>query len=184
MPRKKTEGAVMMGGKKRGRRSNVSKISTADLLREVERRRAATSQLAAHRQRLAADIAAIDAELASLGAATPAMPAMPAAPAAPAAKPGKGKRGRKKGKSKHAAGHAKQAGIGRPGLRAGNTMSLADALHQLLTGKTMSVTDATANVQSTGYKTDSPNLRTMVNQQLLSNKSRFKRVSRGQYTAI
>lgn len=178
MPRKKKDGVVMIGGKKRGRRSNVSKISTADLLREVERRRAATAQLAAHRNRLAAELAALEAELATLGAATAA------APAAPAAKAGKGKRGRKKGKSKHAAGHAKQAGIGRPGLRAGNTMSLADALHQLLTGKTMSVTDATANVQSTGYKTDSPNLRTMVNQQLLSNKSRFKRVSRGQYTAV
>jgi hypothetical protein len=66
--------------------------------------------------------------------------------------------------------------------RARNDMSLIDALAQTLKGKTLSVTDAAEAVQQDGYKTTSPNFRTMVNAALL-NKKKFKRVARGQYTA-
>lgn len=62
-------------------------------------------------------------------------------------------------------------------------MSLADALHAALQGRTLSVSDAAVAVKQAGYPSNSPNLRTMVNQQLLANPGRFKRVSRGQYTA-
>ncbi len=63
-----------------------------------------------------------------------------------------------------------------------NDANLADALAQLLAKKTMSVTEAAEKVQESGYKTTSPNFRTIVNQTLLRDK-RFKRIGRGQYTA-
>lgn len=67
--------------------------------------------------------------------------------------------------------------------RARNEVNLIDALAQTLKGKTMSVTEAAEAVQSNGYKTTSPNFRTMVNAALL-NKRRFKRIERGRYTAV
>ncbi len=66
--------------------------------------------------------------------------------------------------------------------RARNETNLIDALAATLKGKTLSVTEAAAAVQKNGYKTTSPNFRTMVNAALL-NKKKFKRVERGQYTA-
>lgn len=63
-----------------------------------------------------------------------------------------------------------------------NDSNLVDALHALLDGKTMSVTEAAEEVQKAGYKTTSPSFRTIVNQTLI-NSGRFKRVSRGQYTS-
>jgi len=63
-----------------------------------------------------------------------------------------------------------------------NSMNLADALVKVLKTATMSVTEVSEAVQHAGYKTTSPNFRTIVNQTLIKDK-RFKRVSRGQYTA-
>jgi hypothetical protein len=74
-------------------------------------------------------------------------------------------------------------GGGRRGPRMRNDSSLLDALIKVLTGKTMSVTEAAEAVQNAGYKTSSPNFRTIVNQCFISNKKKFKRVSRGNYTA-
>jgi hypothetical protein len=67
--------------------------------------------------------------------------------------------------------------------RARNEVNLIDALAEILKGKTMSVTEAAEAVQKNGYKTTSPNFRTMVNAALL-NKKKFKRVERGRYTAV
>jgi len=67
--------------------------------------------------------------------------------------------------------------------RAKNEHSLSEALHNLLKGKTMSVTDAAQKVQDAGYKTTSPSFRTIVNQTLINHGSLFKRVGRGQYTS-
>ncbi len=64
-----------------------------------------------------------------------------------------------------------------------NEMSLVDSLHAALKGKTMSVTDVAEAVQKAGYVTTSPSFRTIVNQALLANRAKFKKVSRGQYTA-
>lgn len=61
-------------------------------------------------------------------------------------------------------------------------MNLVEALVKLLKGRTMSVTEMTAAVQKAGYKTTSPNFRTIVNQTLIKS-DRFKKVARGQYTA-
>lgn len=63
-----------------------------------------------------------------------------------------------------------------------NDSNLADALAQVLAQKTLSVTEAAEAVRKAGYRTTSPNFRTIVNQTLLKDK-RFKRVARGQYTA-
>jgi hypothetical protein len=76
-------------------------------------------------------------------------------------------------------GHARWSG-GR--TRARNEVNLIDALAETLKGKTMSVTEVAEAVQKNGYKTTSPNFRTMVNAALL-NKKRFKRIERGRYTA-
>lgn len=63
-----------------------------------------------------------------------------------------------------------------------NEQNLADALAELLASATMSVTEAAREVQAAGYRTTSPNFRTIVNQTLLKD-TRFKRVGRGLYTA-
>jgi len=64
-----------------------------------------------------------------------------------------------------------------------NEMNLVDSLAQVLDGKTMSVTDVTAEVQKAGYLTTAANFRTIVNQALIREKKVFKKISRGQYTA-
>lgn len=65
--------------------------------------------------------------------------------------------------------------------RPSNESNLADALAKLLAKTTMSVTRIAEEVQKAGYRTTSPNFRTIVNQTLIKDK-RFKRVSRGKYT--
>jgi hypothetical protein len=80
-------------------------------------------------------------------------------------------------------------GIGRPGARGGRRgrgrggVSLVGALHNLLKGQTMGVAEAAVAVRKAGYKSSSPNFRTMVNAAFLSNPDKFNRVSRGQYTS-
>ncbi len=71
----------------------------------------------------------------------------------------------------------------RPGRRAGGGMTLPEALHKLLTGKTLSVTEAAARVGEVGYHSDAANFRVMVNAALIKHKDKFKKISRGQYTA-
>lgn len=71
-------------------------------------------------------------------------------------------------------------GVG-PRKRPRNDMNLEEALIKLLKNKTLSVTDTAEQVQKSGYKTTSPNFRTIVNQTLI-NSAAFKRVSRGKYT--
>lgn len=66
--------------------------------------------------------------------------------------------------------------------RARNDSNLVDALYQVLSGATMGVTEVAGAVQQAGYRTTSPNFRTIVNQALIKDK-RFKRVGRGKYTA-
>lgn len=76
----------------------------------------------------------------------------------------------------------REAGVAVGGRRPSNKTNLADALAALLARSTMSVTEMADAVQRAGYRTTSPNFRTIVNQTLLKDK-RFRRVSRGRYTA-
>jgi hypothetical protein len=68
------------------------------------------------------------------------------------------------------------------GRRPRNEMTLVESLTKVLSGKTMSVTDAAEAVQRAGYRTNSNNFRTQVNIALIKG-GKFKRVGRGQYTA-
>ncbi|MFO0873998.1 MAG: hypothetical protein U0575_08520 [Phycisphaerales bacterium] len=133
-------------------------ISISDLHAELRRRHSQAKPLEARRAKLAATLAKLDAELASLG--------------------------------HHVGGTAVAAvrrGPGRPrgsrGPRPANTLSLVDTLQKVLTDKTLGVNEAAAAVLSAGYRTQSKNFRTVVNQTLLVNKGKFRKVDRGRYTA-
>lgn len=73
--------------------------------------------------------------------------------------------------------------VGATRTRARNSMSLVEALHETLAGKTMGVTEAAEAVKKNGYQSGAANFRTMVNQALIKHKNKFKKVERGQYTA-
>ena len=62
-------------------------------------------------------------------------------------------------------------------------MPLHAALHNVLNGTTMGVSEVAQAVQKAGYKTRSENFRTMVNITLLKRKDLFKKKGRGKYTA-
>ncbi len=72
--------------------------------------------------------------------------------------------------------------IGGVRKRPRNDMNLAESLAKVLKSKTMSVTEVSEAVQKAGYRTSAANFRTIVNQTLIKDK-RFKKISRGQYTA-
>jgi PAS domain-containing protein len=69
-------------------------------------------------------------------------------------------------------------------LRSGerNKISLAEVLRRVLADKTLSAREATEAVIKTGYRTSSPNFRAIVHRALLTD-PKFRRVSRGRYTA-
>ncbi len=71
---------------------------------------------------------------------------------------------------------------GKPRRRPRNEKSLSEALSSVLKNKIMSVTEAAEAVQRAGYQTTSSSFRTIVNQTLIKD-PRFKKVSRGKYTA-
>lgn len=122
----------------------LNKVPTDDLAAELKRRNKTVKTLERKRDKLAQQLADIDAEIIALGGD----------------------------------GVASRAGVRR---RPRNEMNLEESLIKLLKNKTMSVTDTAENVQKAGYRTTSPNFRTIVNQTLI-NSPAFKRVSRGKYT--
>lgn len=189
----------------RSQAGRLASLSTEALAAELERRQKhAREALVQERSTLATRLAVIDAELASLGIKPPAR----VGGGGGAAKPAKvGKSGKRRGRppgSKNkvktsarvggkpataaAAPSASSAssaprGKRRRGRRPKNTMSLVEALHKTLAGKVMSVVEIVPAVQADGYKTTSANFRTIVNQTLISNPDKFRKVARGQYTS-
>ncbi len=155
-----------MAKKKRGRRPALANYPIAELQREMERRASQVGGLVRERDALVARLSELEAEIAAFGGASASSATPKRGPgrprkAAAAAGGGGGKTGRKRPK---------------------NDMSLAEALAKLLKNKTMGVTEITTAVQKAGYKTNAENFRTIVNQTLIKD-ARFKKVSRGQYTA-
>ena len=73
-------------------------------------------------------------------------------------------------------------GGGRGGRRARNEKSLVEVMAEVLGrfGKAMKVSDIADAVQSAGYRSSSPNFRSIVNQQLIKDK-RFTSAERGFY---
>lgn len=129
--------------------AKLDEIPINEIQAELRRRQKDVSGLQKKRDRLAAQLAELDMQLADLGYAQEGM----------------------------------QGIMGVPGRRRPrNEMPLTDALVELLKDKTLSVTEAAIEVQKAGYKTTSPNFRTIVNQTLLRDK-RIKRVGRGLYTS-
>lgn len=134
--------------------SGLSGLSTEALRRELARRGRRLPSLLRKLDRARAKVRAIEAEIGALGVDTG----------------GRGGRG--------------PAGDGGPRRRPRNESNLVDALHKLLQGKEMSVTEAAEAVQQAGYQTSAANFRTIVNQTLIKFRSRFKKVSRGVYTSV
>ncbi|MEZ6242442.1 MAG: hypothetical protein R3B57_05305 [Phycisphaerales bacterium] len=120
-------------------------MSTDALARELSRRQQTVRRLEKRRDKIAAELEKIEAELAALG--------------------GLG-----------------GVSIGGVRKRPKNDANLADSLAEVLKNKTLSVTEVADAVRQAGYRTSAENFRTIVNQTLIKDK-RFKRVSRGQYTA-
>ncbi|MCA9278172.1 MAG: hypothetical protein H6815_05190 [Phycisphaeraceae bacterium] len=165
-------------GRKRGRPagSKNKKTSTAGGLRgistqalydELYRR---SHILAERRDELLAELDMIDAEMASLGASS----SQPTRRSATRASTKRVSTGGKRASTK------KRRGGGRRKGKGGST--LEDSLVAVLTGKTMGVTEVADAVLKAGYKSDSPNFRTIVNQ-CLTKSDRIKKIARGQYTA-
>ncbi|MFI4882217.1 MAG: hypothetical protein ACIAQU_06490 [Phycisphaerales bacterium JB064] len=177
-------------------------MSIADLNAELERRRAGAVELADERAELLERVAEIDETLAELGVSAstgrPRGRPRKAASSAPARTRGAGsKRGRKKTAKKAAkktsARSAKAAtrktsrkGPSKPKgsrKRHKNDSNLVEALQGVLKGSVMGVTEVAQAVQDAGYKTTSPNFRTIVNQTLIKHPDVFSKQGRGLYTA-
>ncbi|MFK7959780.1 MAG: hypothetical protein AB8G96_04575 [Phycisphaerales bacterium] len=198
--RPRSAARVNSAAKKKRTTKRTAKRSTArtaktrtSKTRTSTRRSAGTSELSALHQQLMAGIAKLEdrrgelvAELAeidrqiaefrpsgagrSAGAATVAPRRGPGRPrksesAAPSRGPGRGP-GRRGGRAKGAGGK-----------------NLVESLREVLTGAEMRVADLVDAVQRAGYKTNSPNFRTIVNQALIKHTDVFARVGRGVYTA-
>jgi len=162
-------------GRKRAPLAALSQLSTSEIQEELERRELQIDELRARREELQSELESVENEIDQLGGAPRRGPGRP--------RKKTGRRGRPPGRagSKKTTRKKTTRRRGRPrGRRTGK--SLADTLQEVLQGKTMSVSEATDAVTKAGYKSSSPNLRTMVNQQLLSNPDRFRKVARGRYT--
>jgi hypothetical protein len=149
-------------GSKNKRGASLSRMTTSALSAELARRQRRLPMLQRQHADLMNKLEAIEAEIAEMGGN---------------ATGGGATRGRKP--SGRPAGRPVGSGGGK---RPRNAKNLEDTLADTLRGKTMSVTEATAAVQSRGYKTTAANFRTIVNATLLKSK-KIKKVSRGQYTA-
>jgi hypothetical protein len=165
MARKKRTRRKVARKKRQTRRqsaADLSVVSTDELQLELERREAEVAELQERRDMLIEELNEVDSMIAQYGGAPPR---------------------RRRGRPRKVGKRRTRAGAQRGGRRPRNKMNLVDALAQVLRNKTMSVTEVAEAVQRAGYKTNSANFRTIVNQTLISKKDRFRKVARGQYTA-
>ena len=136
-------------------RSPLARFSVAELLAEVDARRAQAARLERERDRIFEQMAAIEAELGAMGITIGG--AQPAAQSAPAT-------------------------ARRP--RARNSVTLADAIAMAVEpGATVSPAEAMQLVLSNGFVTNSKSFNVQVTNTLSKDK-RFRRVGRGQYERI
>lgn len=153
-------------GPRRG--GSLRSISITDLQAELQRRGGDLSKLESKRDALLAEVGEIESEISFINAAL-----------------GMGRPGAARGRTPAArkaptAGRARRSGSGRKRPR--NEASLEVSLAKALQGKTMGVTEVANAVQKAGYKTTSPNFRTIVNQTLIRSEL-IKKLGRGAYTA-
>jgi hypothetical protein len=151
------------------RGSSLRRVSTSDLQSELQRRSRDLVKLEAKRDAFLAEAETISAEISVINAALGA------------ASGGTVSRGRAARKAP-AAGRARRTAAGGIRKRPRNAASLEVSLSKVLQGKTMGVTEVANAVQKAGYKTTSPNFRTIVNQTLIRS-ALIKKIGRGAYTA-
>lgn len=173
-------GARKVGARKTGSRKKVARRASAprgggglraasagELHAELQRRSRDLATLESKRDELLSKVEGIDAEIAAINGALGVSTAGP--------------RGRRSaGRAKAGAGIRVTRMAG--GRRPRNDSSLEVALANTLKGKTMGVSEVAEAVQQAGYKTTSPNFRTIVNQTLIKS-DLIKKIGRGQYTA-
>jgi len=148
---------------KRHRRTiNLSRLSTREIQAEIERRQAEAEAIRSQRDAIARQVEELDRQIINLGGDV-------------------GSR-KRRGRPRGSKNKVKGAATGK-GSRRGRRGGLADVLHGLLQGKTMSVPEMAKAAKKAGHKTKSKNFRTVVGLALINNRKMFKRVSRGQYTA-
>lgn len=201
MPRKKKTSKRSSGRAKAT--PTLKNLSVTDLHDELERRREAAVELAEERAELLDRVAEIDDYLAELGVSTSTgrSRGRPRKASGKATRSHNGGRRRaakkadkktsKRSTSRKTASHsgAKKVSVKKPTKPRGsrkrhrNDTNLVEALQQVLSGTTMGVTEAAAAVQAAGYKTTSPNFRTIVNQTLIKHSDAFSKKGRGKYTA-
>ncbi|MCC6285463.1 MAG: hypothetical protein IT439_09205 [Phycisphaerales bacterium] len=151
---------------KKGRRraaggASLRSLSTSALLAEVRRREQSINSMIRDRDTIAARLASLEDEIATLLGEAPA-------------------RTSSRGSGKRAGKRARRGSTGR--VRPKNDGTLEDALVKTLTDKVMGVNEVAAAVIAAGYKTNAENFRTIVNQCLIRS-TRIKKISRGKYTA-
>ena len=163
-----------MGRRKRGWKAAAG-LSLGALTQMIEERRAA---LVARRDEVASELAAIDADLGSVGVATAAPKRGPGRP------PGKRGPGRPKG-SGRGPGRSKGSGKGKRGRKPGpkGQSDLHNAIRSVLKGSAepMKLVDIAGKVRSNGYKTKSKNFGVILGLRL-SEMADVKRVERGVYS--
>lgn len=170
MAKKKTRRRAGAGTRRSGGTRGLSGVSVEALRAELDRR---LGDLETRRSELVAELEEVENEIESIGQSAGVGASAPRART-------RGRRGRPRSAPRTTGGGGGRRGGGR---RPRNEMNLVDALHGVLKGTTMGVTEMSEAVQKAGYRTSSPNFRTIVNQTLIKNPDRFKRVARGQYTA-
>lgn len=153
--------AKKKSARRRGSRgTSLRAVATTDLQAELKRRASELGSLEAKREELLAEVEQINGEIAFINAALGGVSRAP---------------GRRRGGARRA---APAGGRKRPR----NAKSLEVALAEVLQGKTMGVSEVAEAVQKAGYKTTSPNFRTIVNQTLIRS-DLIKKLGRGAYTA-
>jgi hypothetical protein len=170
--------ATLTRGGRRVRKSKLASASYTELKNEMIRRQEQVQHLITTRERLAAELRELEAVIESVGGgeAFTATTYTTMRRRGPGRPPGSGR------------GRPKMTGAtprhGRTTGRRGNAASLADSLVAVLTGKTLGVSEAADAVKRAGYKTTSPNFRTIVNAALLTNRQVVSRFSEREFIAI
>jgi len=147
------------------RAGSLRNASAGELQAELQRRSRDLAALESKRDALLGQVGSIDAEIAAINGAL-----------------GVSSVGRRPVGRPRGAGSVNRVTRGGGGRRPRNESSLEVALAATLKGATMGVSEVAEAVQKAGYKTTSPNFRTIVNQTLLKS-SLIKKIGRGQYTA-
>ncbi len=160
----------------------MSGLSIQDLQREIDKRMKTLTALHRKRNQIMQKVNKLDASIAEIealrgGAVVHAASAgVRRGPGRPPGRPA----GRPLGRPA-----ADPTGPRRRGRKAKNEGgTLVEFLARMLKGKTMRVRDMPDALKKEGYRTDAANFRTMINQALIKHTKIFKKVGRGEYTAV